>query len=140
MNTGEKEKEISQTVSNVLLLEVAIHYIKEFQVSLKGSDSSVGTSVETDAPNKLSSERDPLDISKQGPRNRINAALKEIESLIPSEFIQVRLAKDNAISSVNPESNVKEKSLTQGHSKATIVEMAVDYIREMQENLVRDCI
>ncbi|KAJ5380476.1 uncharacterized protein N7496_002904 [Penicillium cataractarum] len=136
VNTSKKEKEIGRMFNNTFILEMTVGYMKKFQLSLKGSDTSVETSVETNVPAKLRSEHDQLEISKQGPRNRVIAALKEIESLIPSEFVQARLVKDKAISGVNPKSNAEDDPMARGRSKATIVEMAVDYIREMQQNLV----
>lgn len=133
METGEKEVwEISQTSSIAFLLKMAIHYIKEFQLALKEPDPSV----ETDTRTKLSFEHDALEVSKEGPRKRINTALKEIESLIPSDFVRPRMVKDNAISDVKPESNTEQEPIVRACSKATIVEMTVDYIKEMQQNLV----
>jgi hypothetical protein len=133
VKTGEKEvKEIRNTSSITFLLEMAIHYIKEFQLGLKEPDPSV----ETDTHAKLGSERDALEVSRGGPRKRINAALKEIESLIPSDFVGPRLVKDNAISDVKPEGHAEKESKIQTRSKAKIVEMAVDYIKEIQQKLV----
>lgn len=81
-------------------------------------------------------------MAEQGRRNRINSALKEIEALIPQEFVQARQAKEAAI---NQARQTKEAAANQGRSakeaasnpisKASAVEMAIDYIKDLQLNL-----
>jgi hypothetical protein len=113
-------------------VEAAIQYINELRRCLEGSDTFARTFV----PVALCFERVSHKIQEQGRRNRINVALKEIESMIPSEFIQARLAKDKVMSGVKSEGGTDDKLVTQACSKASIVEMANDYIRELQRNLV----
>lgn len=133
VNASEKEeKGTHQAFGKAFIVETAIHYIKELRMCLTGSDNSAGT----DAPVNLSSEHDLRKIPGQGPRNRINNALKEIESLIPPEFIHNRQAKEKDTSGVTPEGNINANSVTQARSKASTVEMAIEYIRELQRNLV----
>ncbi|OQE39966.1 hypothetical protein PENCOP_c006G04774 [Penicillium coprophilum] len=84
----------------------------------------------------LSSKRTNHKLAEQGRRNRINNALKEIELLIPQEFIDARNAKEAAES--NGKANEKEKEkekATQAISKATAVEMAIDYIKALKTTL-----
>lgn len=84
----------------------------------------------------LSSKRTNHKLAEQGRRNRINNALKEIELLIPQEFIDVRNAKEAAESGgkVNEKEKEKEKA-NQAISKATAVEMAIDYIKALKMTL-----
>ncbi|KAJ5959025.1 uncharacterized protein N7479_006175 [Penicillium vulpinum] len=84
----------------------------------------------------LSSKRTNHKLAEQGRRNRINNALKEIELLIPQEFIDARNAKDAAESGgkVNEKEKEKEKA-NQAISKATAVEMAIDYIKALKMSL-----
>ncbi|OQE26144.1 hypothetical protein PENFLA_c007G08954 [Penicillium flavigenum] len=84
----------------------------------------------------LSSKRTNHKLAEQGRRNRINNALKEIELLIPQEFIEARNAKEAAESGgkVNEKEKEKEKA-NQAISKATAVEMAIDYIKALKKNL-----
>lgn len=84
----------------------------------------------------LSSKRTNHKLAEQGRRNRINNALKEIELLIPQDFIDARNAKEAAKSSgkVNEKEKEKEKA-NQAISKATAVEMAIDYIKALKMTL-----
>ncbi|CAG8065013.1 unnamed protein product [Penicillium nalgiovense] len=84
----------------------------------------------------LSSKRTNHKLAEQGRRNRINNALKEIELLIPHEFIEARNAKEAAESGgkINEKEKEKEKA-NQAISKATAVEMAIDYIKALKMNL-----
>lgn len=83
----------------------------------------------------MSSKRTNHKLAEQGRRNRINTALKEIESLIPSEFIQARQAKESALSGTRPGEKEKEKASNQAISKASAVEMAIDYIKALKKSL-----
>ncbi|CAI7640550.1 unnamed protein product [Penicillium glandicola] len=86
----------------------------------------------------LSSKRTNHKLAEQGRRNRINNALKEIELLIPQEFIDARNAKETAESGgkVNEKEKEKEKEkANQAISKATAVEMAIDYIKALKLSL-----
>ncbi|KAJ5424440.1 hypothetical protein N7491_009656 [Penicillium cf. griseofulvum] len=84
----------------------------------------------------LSSKRTNHKLAEQGRRNRINNALKEIELLIPQEFIEMRNAKEATESGgkVNEKEKEKEKA-NQAISKATAVEMAIDYIKALKMTL-----
>lgn len=84
----------------------------------------------------LSSKRTNHKLAEQGRRNRINNALKEIELLIPQEFIDARNAKDAAESGSKANEKEKEKEkANQAISKATAVEMAIDYIKALKTTL-----
>jgi hypothetical protein len=84
----------------------------------------------------LSSKRTNHKLAEQGRRNRINSALKEIEQLIPQQFIDARNAKEAAENGgkINEKEKEKEKA-NQTISKATAVEMAIDYIKALKMTL-----
>jgi len=79
----------------------------------------------------LSSKRTSHKIAEQGRRNRINLALKEIESLLPAS-ITAAARKDKT---AKDEGDMSDKLAAQGASKASTVEMAIVYIRSLQEEL-----
>lgn len=84
----------------------------------------------------LSSKRTNHKLAEQGRRNRINSALKEIEQLIPPQFIEARNAKEAAESGGKTNEKEKEKEkANQTISKATAVEMAIDYIKALKMTL-----
>jgi hypothetical protein len=90
----------------------------------------------------LSSKRTNHKLAEQGRRNRINTALKEIESLLPPGFAQERLSKEKSEKTGSQTSGnekngdkEKDKSSTTAISKASTVEMAIDYIKALQEEL-----
>lgn len=105
-----------------------------YQHILDGTLPSGVSYPETLAEN-LSSKRTNHKLAEQGRRNRINTALKEIESLIPSEFIQARQAKESAASPIKPGEKEKEKASNQAISKASAVETAIDYIKALKQSL-----
>jgi len=83
----------------------------------------------------LSSKRTNHKLAEQGRRNRINNALKEIEGLIPVEYAKMKTAKEAAACNVKPSDKEKEKAGNQAISKASTVEMAIDYIKSLQHEL-----
>lgn len=82
----------------------------------------------------LSSKRTSHKIAEQGRRNRINHALKEIESLLPPNIASCT-KKERSNSSDKGEAFDKNSAAAQGASKASTVEMAIVYIRNLQEEL-----
>ncbi|RDW93195.1 phosphate-sensing transcription factor PHO4 [Aspergillus mulundensis] len=82
----------------------------------------------------LSSKRTNHKLAEQGRRNRINTALKEIEALIPAAYVQMKLNKEAATCNGKTEKE-KEKAGNQQISKASTVEMAIDYIKSLQAEL-----
>ncbi|KAL4959875.1 phosphate-sensing transcription factor PHO4 [Aspergillus stella-maris] len=82
----------------------------------------------------LSSKRTNHKLAEQGRRNRINNALKEIETLIPPAYVQLKQSKEAVIYNGKAEKE-KEKSGNQPISKASTVEMAIDYIKSLQAEL-----
>lgn len=80
----------------------------------------------------LSSKRTSHKIAEQGRRNRINTALKEIEALLPQS--PTMGSKKEKASKESPDSE-KAGSNNQSNSKASTVEMAITYIKELQGQL-----
>jgi hypothetical protein len=80
----------------------------------------------------LSSKRTSHKIAEQGRRNRINLALKEIETLIPAAISSPTGKKE---ANMEPETPGKGSSAAQGASKASTVEMAIIYIKSLQAEL-----
>ena len=80
----------------------------------------------------LSSKRTSHKIAEQGRRNRINTALKEIEALLPQAFT-VASKKEKAGKEAAEDD--KAGSANQGNSKASTVEMAIIYIKELKDQL-----
>jgi len=105
-----------------------------YQHILDGTLPSGVSYPETLAEN-LSSKRTNHKLAEQGRRNRINSALKEIEALIPPEFVQAKQAKEAALSGIKPNDKEKEKPANQTISKASAVEMAIDYIKALKMTL-----
>jgi len=105
-----------------------------YQHILDGTLPSGVSYPETLAEN-LSSKRTNHKLAEQGRRNRINNALKEIEALIPADFVQARQTKEAALTGVKPGDKEKDKSSNQAVSKATAVEMAIDYIKALKKSL-----
>ncbi|KAE8392716.1 hypothetical protein BDV23DRAFT_53452 [Aspergillus alliaceus] len=84
----------------------------------------------------LSSKRTNHKLAEQGRRNRINNALKEIEALIPAGFVNMKNVKDaTAPCNSKGSEKEKEKSSNQQISKASTVEMAIDYIKALKKEL-----
>ncbi|KAF2491936.1 hypothetical protein BU16DRAFT_98603 [Lophium mytilinum] len=86
----------------------------------------------------LTSKRTSHKIAEQGRRNRINTALLEMQTLLPSPQIKAKDASD----SKSPEGNgsggsagsVKAAPAVQSNSsKAATVETAIEYIRKLQK-------
>ncbi|OJJ33079.1 hypothetical protein ASPWEDRAFT_604837 [Aspergillus wentii DTO 134E9] len=83
----------------------------------------------------LSSKRTNHKLAEQGRRNRINNALKEIETLIPAGFVQLKNAKEAAACNARGAEKEKDKAGNQAISKASTVEMAIDYIKALRKEL-----
>jgi hypothetical protein len=80
----------------------------------------------------LSSKRTSHKIAEQGRRNRINTALKEIEALLPQQ-IMANGKKERANSAEGDDGD--KCGSGPGTSKASTVEMAIVYIKNLQAEL-----
>ena len=79
----------------------------------------------------LTSKRTSHKLAEQGRRNRINVALKEMESLLP----QVQPVKGKRERSGSRDDDSADKSGASSNSKASTVELAIEYIRALQAEL-----
>lgn len=113
-----------------------------YQNILEGTHLPGVSYPETLAEN-LTSKRTSHKIAEQGRRNRINLALKEIEALLPASILGLNGKKDRASSHENEDIEAKTEdsasaaasAQAQGASKASTVEMAIVYIRNLQSEL-----
>jgi Helix-loop-helix DNA-binding domain len=79
----------------------------------------------------LSSKRTSHKLAEQGRRNRINVALKEMESLLPP----MPPAKGKRDRSGSTETDSGDKAAASSGSKASTVEMAIVYIKALHAEL-----
>jgi hypothetical protein len=114
-----------------------------YQNILEGTHLPGVSYPETLAEN-LTSKRTSHKIAEQGRRNRINLALKEIETLLPQTILAPQGKKDRSGSQEAAEAaeageageaESKSSAAAQGTSKASTVEMAIVYIKSLQSEL-----
>ena len=82
----------------------------------------------------LTSKRTSHKIAEQGRRNRINTALQEIASLLPPSAPQVN-GQGGANGATNANMMMNGTAAQQSNSKASTVEMAIEYIKSLQRDL-----
>ncbi|RMD39326.1 hypothetical protein DV735_g5799, partial [Chaetothyriales sp. CBS 134920] len=83
----------------------------------------------------LSSKRTSHKLAEQGRRNRINLALKEIESLLPASITAAVNKREKHSATSETDNADKAAPSIQGASKASTVEMAIVYIKSLQAEL-----
>ncbi|RMZ90456.1 hypothetical protein DV736_g2306, partial [Chaetothyriales sp. CBS 134916] len=83
----------------------------------------------------LSSKRTSHKLAEQGRRNRINLALKEIESLLPTSISAAVGKREKQAATSETDNGDKAVPSIQGASKASTVEMAIVYIKSLQAEL-----
>jgi hypothetical protein len=86
-----------------------------------------GVSYPSELSTNLTSKRTSHKIAEQGRRNRINSALQEIATLLPHPPKESKIPE--------PEIDKKDKSGAVPNSKASTVEMAIDYIKQLQKEV-----
>ena len=97
-----------------------------------------GVSYPADLGTNLSSKRTSHKLAEQGRRNRINDALKEMQTLLPPKFAEKTKDEDNSTSGGNAKIGSKAaaaQAVQSGNSKAATVENAIAYIKHMQVEL-----
>lgn len=82
----------------------------------------------------LNSKRTSHKLAEQGRRNRINLALKEVESLLPLSIINAN-KKEKGNTKEETGDSADKPAGSAGTSKANTVEMAIVYIRSLQAEL-----
>ncbi|KAH8586313.1 hypothetical protein B0O99DRAFT_656892 [Bisporella sp. PMI_857] len=96
-----------------------------------------GVSYPSELSTNLTSKRTSHKIAEQGRRNRINSALQEIATLLPRGASKDNGGDKNS-SGDGPDGNEKEggKGCTQStNSKASTVELAIEYIKQLKQEL-----
>ncbi|KAK0656387.1 helix-loop-helix DNA-binding domain-containing protein [Cercophora newfieldiana] len=112
--------------------ETASHLLatkSNYQRILEGS-TVPGVSYPSELSTNLTSKRTSHKIAEQGRRNRINSALQEIATLLPNPPKE---------SKPEPEPDKKDKDKggngAAPNSKASTVEMAIEYIKQLQKEV-----
>lgn len=82
----------------------------------------------------LTSKRTSHKIAEQGRRNRINTALQEIASLLPPSTPQVN-GQSGGMEGTSPSLMMSGTLAQQNNSKASTVELAIEYIKSLQKEL-----
>ncbi|KAI9875582.1 MAG: hypothetical protein M1830_008321 [Pleopsidium flavum] len=84
----------------------------------------------------LTSKRTSHKIAEQGRRNRINNALQEIASLLPASPTAGNSGREGSGSGSGGDGGITTGTAAQqSNSKASTVEMAIDYIKALQKEL-----
>ena len=95
-----------------------------------------GVSYPADLGANLTSKRTSHKLAEQGRRNRINDALKEMQTLLPPKFAsKVREAEAGGSGSSNQGSSKTNIAIQSGNSKAATVENAIEYIKVLQQEM-----
>lgn len=89
-----------------------------------------GVSYPSELSTNLTSKRTSHKIAEQGRRNRINSALQEIATLLPLGTIIE--GKDSG----GENSDKKDKNGVTPNSKASTVEMAIEYIKQLKQEVL----
>lgn len=87
-----------------------------------------GVSYPTELSTNLTSKRTSHKIAEQGRRNRINSALQEIATLLPHPPTETKIPEQEII-------DRKDKSGAIPNSKASTVELAIEYIKQLQREV-----
>ena len=87
-----------------------------------------GVSYPENLSTNLTSKRTSHKIAEQGRRNRINTALQEIASLLPP-------STPYANGQASPNMMMSGTAAQQSNSKASTVELAIEYIKSLQKEL-----
>lgn len=103
---------------------------------MEGNSSSLGLSYPEELSTGLTSKRTSHKIAEQGRRNRINTALQEMASLLPSTNGSVGEDKCDEVDEEGAgEKKGKHGGGNQNTSKAVTVERAIEYIRALKQEL-----
>lgn len=103
---------------------------------MEGNSSSLGLSYPEELSTGLTSKRTSHKIAEQGRRNRINTALQEMASLLPSVDGLVSEDKGDEVDEEGAsEKKGKHGGGNQNTSKAVTVERAIEYIRALRQEL-----
>ncbi|KAK3330228.1 helix-loop-helix DNA-binding domain-containing protein [Apodospora peruviana] len=108
-----------------------------YQRILEGS-MVPGMSYPSELSTNLTSKRTSHKIAEQGRRNRINSALQEIATLLPRpppKEAKEAAAVEAAAAAAAAAGDGKEKPGSVPNSKASTVELAIEYIKQLQQEV-----
>jgi hypothetical protein len=95
-----------------------------------------GVSYPTELSTNLTSKRTSHKIAEQGRRNRINSALQEIATLLPrSNSKDSGGEKSGSGDGDNLEGGPAKTAAQSANSKASTVELAIEYIKQLKQDL-----
>lgn len=95
-----------------------------------------GVSYPTELSTNLTSKRTSHKIAEQGRRNRINSALQEIATLLPRNNSKDSGGeKSGSGDGENPEGGTTKGTAQSANSKASTVEQAIEYIKQLKKDL-----
>ena len=95
-----------------------------------------GVSYPTELSTNLTSKRTSHKIAEQGRRNRINSALQEIATLLPqSTSKDSGPEKSGSGDGENHEGASAKAAAQSANSKASTVELAIEYIKQLKRDL-----
>jgi hypothetical protein len=93
-----------------------------------------GVSYPAELSTNLTSKRTSHKIAEQGRRNRINSALQEIATLLPKGINKESSGTEKAESG-GGEAGEDKKNAQSANSKASTVEMAIEYIKQLKQEV-----
>ena len=93
-----------------------------------------GVSYPTELSTNLTSKRTSHKIAEQGRRNRINSALQEIATLLPRKSGKESSGEKSG-SGEGGENGTKGGAAQSANSKASTVELAIEYIKQLKADL-----
>jgi hypothetical protein len=94
-----------------------------------------GVSYPTELSTNLTSKRTSHKIAEQGRRNRINSALQEIATLLPRKSGKDSGGEKSGSGEGGENGNTKGGGAQSANSKASTVELAIEYIRQLKSDL-----
>lgn len=94
-----------------------------------------GVSYPSELSTNLTSKRTSHKIAEQGRRNRINSALQEIATLLPKKMTKDMLDDDGDSGDGDKADKRDGKASSTPNSKASTVELAIIYIKQLQQEI-----
>jgi len=94
-----------------------------------------GVSYPSELSTNLTSKRTSHKIAEQGRRNRINSALHEIATLLPRKQTKECSGEKSGSGDGGENESATTKGGQSANSKASTVEQAIDYIKQLQSDL-----
>lgn len=111
-----------------------------YQCIIEGKNSELGLSYPDQLLTNLIAKRTCHSVAERGRRNRMNKALQEMAMLLPRDSCTDGANDNSATNSraveINSSGSVSGRAGDQMNSKASTVEMAIEYIKSLQKELM----